>query len=132
MATRVLLLPVGDEVYAVDLAALRSVVGDPEVFVIPTAPPAILGALNLRGEIVPLLDTARTLGIGTLGPVGFAAVVDHAHGTVALAAEGRPETAQLGEAVAAGHLHGTVGSFAVGSVVVTLIDPGALLVPATA
>src|SRR5437870_4557622 len=36
---RVLLLPVGDEVYAVDLAALRSVVGDPEVFVIPTAPP---------------------------------------------------------------------------------------------
>jgi len=40
---RVLLLPVGDEVYAVELAALRSVVGDPQVFVIPTAPPAVLG-----------------------------------------------------------------------------------------
>ena len=129
---RVLLLPLGDEVYAVELAALRSVVGNPQVFVIPTAPPQVLGALNLRGEIVALLDTARALGVGTLGAVGFAAVVDHPHGTVALAAEGRPQTALLGEQVAAGHLPGTVGSFAVGSTVVTLIDPGALLVPAAA
>ena len=129
---RVLLLPVGDEVYAVELAALRSVVGEPQVFVIPTAPPAILGALNLRGEIVALLDTARALGVGTLGTLGFAAVVDHAYGVVALAAEGRPETALLGQQVAAGHMPGTVGSFAVGSAVVTLIDPGALLAPAAA
>jgi hypothetical protein len=129
---RVLLLPIEREVYAIELAALRSVVGDPQVFVIPTAPPGIIGALNLRGEIVALLDTARVLGVGTLGAVGFAAVVDHPHGTVALAAEGRPETALLGQPVAAGHLPGTVGSFAVGTAVVTLLDPGALLVPATA
>lgn len=129
---RVLLLPIGDEVYAVELAALRSVVGDPQVFVIPTAPPGILGALNLRGEIVALLDTARALGVGTLGSLGFAAVVDHPYGTVALAAEGRPETALLGQQVAGGHLAGAVGSFAVGSAVVTLLDPGALLVPVAA
>ena len=129
---RVLLLPIEREVYAIELAALRSVVGDPQVFVIPTAPPEIIGALNLRGEIVALLDTARALGVGTLGAVGFAAVVDHPYGTVALAAEGRPETALLGQPVAAGHLPGTVGSFAVGTAVVTLLDPGALLVPATA
>ena len=129
---RVLLLPIEREVYAIDLAALRSVVGDPQVFVIPTAPPEVIGALNLRGEIVALLDTARALGVGTLGTVGFAAVVDHPYGTVALAAEGRPETALLGQPVAAGHLPGTVGSFAVGTAVVTLLDPGVLLVPATA
>jgi hypothetical protein len=129
---RVLLLPIGPEVYALDLAALRSVVGDPQVFVIPTAPAAILGALNLRGEIVAVLDTARVLGVGTLGPVGFVAVVDHPYGTVALAAEGRPETAVLGAPVAAGDLPGTVGSFAAGPAVVTLIDTGALLTPAAA
>ena len=129
---RVLLLPIEREIYAIELAALRSVVGDPQVFVIPTAPPEIIGALNLRGEIVALLDTARTLGVGTLGAVGFAAVVDHPYGTVALAAEGRPQTALLGQPVAAGLLPGTVGSFAVGTAVVTLLDPGALLVPATA
>ena len=129
---RVLLLPVGDEVYAVELAVLRSVVGDPQVFAIPTAPPGILGALNLRGEIVALLDTARTLGVGTLGALGFAAVVDHPYGAVALAAEGRPETAVLDRQVATGDMPGTVGSFAVGSRVVTLIDTGVLLVPAAA
>ena len=129
---RVLLLPIGHEVYAVDLAALRSVVGDPQLFVIPTAPPGVLGALNLRGEIVALLDTARVLGVGTLGAVGFAAVVDHPYGAVALAAEGRPETAVLGDRVAAGDLPGMVGSFAVGSAVVTLIDTGVLLAPAAA
>jgi chemotaxis signal transduction protein len=129
---RVLLLPIGGEVFAIELAALRSVVGDPQLFVIPTAPPEILGALNLRGEIVALLDTAKILGIGTVAAVGFAAVVDHPHGTVALAAEGRPETALLGQQVAAGHLPGTVGSFAVGTAVVTLIDSGALLVPVAA
>ena len=129
---RVLLLPIEREVYAIELAALRSVVGDPQVFVIPTAPPEVIGALNLRGEIVALLDTARALGVGTLGAVGFAAVVDHPYGTVALAAEGRPETALLGQPVAAGHLPGTLGSFAVGTAVVTLLDPGALLVPVTA
>ena len=129
---RVLLLPIGREVYALDLAALRSVVGDPQVFVIPTAPAAILGALNLRGEIVAVLDTARVLGVGTLGPVGFVAVVDHPYGTVALAAEGRPETALLGQQVAPGHRPGMVGSFAVGSAVVTLVDPGELIVPAAA
>lgn len=129
---RVLLLPVGDEIYAVELTALRSVVGDPQLFVIPTAPSGILGAMNLRGEIVALLDTARTLGVGTLGSVGFAAVVDHPYGTVALAAEGRPQTALLGPQVAAGHLPGTVGSFAVGSAVVTLVDPGLLIVPVAA
>ncbi|MDQ1565467.1 MAG: purine-binding chemotaxis protein CheW [Actinomycetota bacterium] len=127
---RVLLLPVGDETYAVELTALRSVVGDPQVFLIPTAPPAVLGALNLRGEIVVLLDTARILGVGTLGALGFAAVVDHPYGTVALAGEGRPQTALLGQPVAAGDLHGAVGSFAVGSAVVTLVDPAVLVVPA--
>ena len=129
---RALLLPVGGEVYAVALAALRSVVGDPQVLAIPTAPPDILGALNLRGEIVAVLDTARVLGIGTLGSVGFAAVVDHPYGLVALAAEGRPETAILGDQVAAGDLPGTVGSFAVGTTVVTLVDTGVLLTPAAA
>jgi hypothetical protein len=129
---RVLLLPLGDEVYALELAALRSVVGEPQLFEIPMAPPHILGALNLRGEIVALLDTARALGVGTLGALGFAAVVDHPHGTVALGGEGRPETALLGQQVAPGHLPGTLGSFAVGSTVVTLIDPGALLAPAAA
>jgi chemotaxis signal transduction protein len=129
---RALLLPVADELYAVELALLRTVVGDPQLFTIPTAPPSVAGVLNLRGEIVAVLDTAHLLGIGRLATIGFAAVVDHPHGAVALAAEGQPRTVMLGEQVAAGDLPGTVGCFTAGQAIATLIDIHTLLVPAAA
>jgi purine-binding chemotaxis protein CheW len=118
--------------YAVELSALRAVVGEPRIFPIPTAPRGVLGAMNLRGEIVAVLDTAALLGVGRLGVVAFAAVVDHSLGAIALAAEGRPVTAQLGKQVAPPDLPGTVGTFAVESGVATLLDINALLIPAAA
>lgn len=129
---RALLLPVGDELYALELSVLQAVVGDPPMFSIPTAPRGVLGAMNVRGEIVAVLDTAALLGLGSLDSVGFAAVVDHPLGAVALAAQGRPITAQLGDQVAPADLAGTLGSFAVDSAVATLIDIQALLIPAAA
>jgi purine-binding chemotaxis protein CheW len=129
---RALLLPVADEVYAVELNALRAVVGDPRIFTIPTAPRGVLGAMNLRGEIVAVLDTAALLGIGRLEAVAFAAVIDHPLGAIALAAEGRPVTAHLGDQVAPAHLTGTLGTFAVDTGVATLLDVNALLIPAAA
>ena len=129
---RALLLPVADELYAIELSDLHAVVGDPRVFPIPTAPPGVLGTINLRGEIVAVLDTAALLGIGRLSVVSFAAVIDHPFGAVALAAEGRPVTTQLGDKVAPADLAGTAGSYAVGSGVATLLDINALLVPSAA
>jgi purine-binding chemotaxis protein CheW len=123
---------VADETYAVELNALRAVVGEPRIFPIPTAPRGVLGAMNLRGEIVAVLDTAALLGLGRLESVGFAAVIDHPLGAVALAAQGRPVTAQLGNQVAPADLPGTLGSFAVDSGVATLLDIHALLIPAAA
>jgi chemotaxis signal transduction protein len=111
---------------------LQTVVGEPRVFPIPTAPRGVLGAMNIRGEIVALLDTAELLGLGRLESVGFAAVVDHPLGVVALAAQGRPVTVQLGHQVAPADLAGTAGSFAVDGSVATLLDIHALLVPAAA
>jgi purine-binding chemotaxis protein CheW len=129
---RALLLPVGDELYAVELGALHAVVGDPTVFPIPTAPRGVLGAINLRGEIVAVLDTAALLGLGRLDSVDFVAVIDHPAGAVALAAQGRPVTVQLGDQVAPADLAGTLGSFAADSGVATLLDIHALLAPAAA
>ncbi len=129
---RALLLPVADELYAIELSHLHAVVGDPRVFAIPTAPRGVLGAINLRGEIVAVLDTAELLGLGRITTVAFAAVIDHPFGAVALAAEGRPVTTQLGEKVAPADLAGTSGTYAVPSGVATLLDITALLVPVAA
>ena len=129
---RALLLPIADELYALELSQLHAVVSDPQIFPIPTAPAGVLGAMNLRGEVVAVLDTAALLGIGKLAAVDFVAVVDHPLGAVALAAQGRPVTSQLGNQVAPADLAGTSGSFAVDSSVATLLDIHALLRPAAA
>ena len=42
-----------------------------------TAPPMVLGLFNLRGEIVPLLDTAALLGVGRTEQVAFAVGAAH-------------------------------------------------------
>jgi purine-binding chemotaxis protein CheW len=118
--------------YAVELSALRAVVGEPRIFPIPTAPRGVLGAMNLRGEIVAVLDTAALLGLGRIELAAFAAIIDHPLGAIALAAHGRPVTAQLGQRVAPADLVGTLGTFAVDSGVATLLDVNALLIPAAA
>ncbi len=127
---RALLLPVADELCAIELTALQSVVGEPRVFPIPTAPRPVLGALNVRGEIVAVLDTADLLGLGRTESASFAAVVDHPLGAVALAAHGRPVTVQLGRQVAPAELSGTQGTYAVDGSIATLLDIRALLSPA--
>ena len=52
------LLPVGDELYAVPMESVREVVADPPITTLATAPPLVFGLFNLRGQIVPLFDTA--------------------------------------------------------------------------
>ena len=46
----------GEREYAVDILAVREIRGWTEVTAIPNAPPAVLGVVNLRGTIVPILD----------------------------------------------------------------------------
>ena len=74
---RALLLPVGNDLYAVDMAVAREVVASPEIQPLPTAPATVVGVFNLRGEIVPVFDTAMLLGLGRgEGGRGFAVVAE--------------------------------------------------------
>ncbi|HWT21988.1 MAG TPA: chemotaxis protein CheW, partial [Solirubrobacteraceae bacterium] len=71
-----LVLPVGADRYALELADVREVVRGPAITPLPGAPAAVLGALNLRGAVIPVLDTAALLGTGRLGGAPFAAVAE--------------------------------------------------------
>jgi purine-binding chemotaxis protein CheW len=127
---RALLLPVGAEWYAVELATVREVLRRPEITPLPGAPPTVLGVLNVRGEVVPALDTAAVLGLGALASSPFVAVLDTAAGPGALGAAGEPRTAILEQP--AGEPEGpcAAGRFAVGELVVTLLDVEALVAAA--
>jgi purine-binding chemotaxis protein CheW len=46
----------GQEVYGVDILRVKEIRGWTPVTRIPQSPPAVLGVLNLRGAIVPIVD----------------------------------------------------------------------------
>jgi purine-binding chemotaxis protein CheW len=54
---------VGDEEYVVDLKRVREVVPPLPVRPVPRAPEAIEGVVDLRGEVIPLVDVRRRFGL---------------------------------------------------------------------
>ena len=53
---QVLTLLLGDETYGVDILRVQEIRGWTPVTRIPYAPPHVLGVLNLRGSIIPIVD----------------------------------------------------------------------------
>lgn len=54
---------VGDEDYAIDISCTREIQGWTAPFTLPSATDFNLGVINLRGDVVPLLDLAVRLGL---------------------------------------------------------------------
>ncbi|MCF4123146.1 chemotaxis protein CheW [Antribacter sp. KLBMP9083] len=125
----VLLLPVGADLYALPVDWACEVVTAPTLTPLATAPPVVIGLFNLRGQIVPLLDTAGLLGLGRVEATAFAVVVTGAHGLAALATTGFPRRQMLDVPTGPSDLPGTTGLYQVGQQVAALLDPPALLSP---
>lgn len=125
--TQALLLPVGPDLYALPIGWAREVVASPTVTPLVTAPPVVLGLFNLRGQIVPLLDTAALLGTGSVHSASFSVVVDSNRGLAGLATTGLPQRGVLEDPTGPSELVGTAGMYRVGQQVATLLDPAALL-----
>jgi purine-binding chemotaxis protein CheW len=57
-----LFLVLGEERYGVDVSAVLGVEAMPELTPIPGAPPPWIGVVNIRGTLVPVLDTHSYMG----------------------------------------------------------------------
>ncbi len=66
--SQVLVLRVGDGEYAVPIEAVVEVHWMVELTAMPDAPPWLLGMLNLRGLVVPVVDLRLRLGLPTRSP----------------------------------------------------------------
>jgi chemotaxis signal transduction protein len=86
-----------------------------------------LGLFNLRGDVVPLFDTAALADAGSLAKWTHAVVVETAAGIAALAAGGVPETLVLDEPVAPSESPWIEATYAIGRSLIPLLDTGALL-----
>lgn len=53
----------GDEEYAVPLLSVKEVIAIPEITPVPHTPPYFLGIMNLRGQVISVMDLRLKLGI---------------------------------------------------------------------
>lgn len=64
MTSQFLTFALGEHAYAIPLARVREVVGCRTVVRVPNSGASIRGLMNLRGNVVPVIDFARRLGTG--------------------------------------------------------------------
>jgi len=121
------LLPVGTDIYAVPMDWVKEVVAAPPPTRLVTAPLLVLGLFNLRGQIVPLLDTAMLLGLTCHEPATFALVLQSRDGLVGLVANAFPHRGVLGPSIGSSELPGTSGTYLWQGQVAVLLDPDVLL-----
>lgn len=126
---RVLLLPVRDDWYAVALAAVLEVVEPERLTSLPTAPATVLGVLNVRGTVVPVLDTGRLLGLDAIADPAAVAVVQTARGPAGLAASASPVADRLGDDLGPSGLDAGVRRRRSAEGVATLLDIDRLCAP---
>jgi purine-binding chemotaxis protein CheW len=131
VTTEAVVFRIGEDLYAVAANTVREVVSDPHPTRLPTAPPVFLGVFNLRGEVVPIFDTAALLGIGTLTDTSTAIVLNTAAGPAGLVVSELPKVALLEGAIGPSELRGTLGVYEVDHGVAVLVDIEALLLPQT-
>lgn len=102
---RALLIPVGRDWYAVELRTIREVLEPRRITRLPDTPVEVLGLVNMRGEVVPVLDTGLLLGLDPVGREPAAIVVaSTGRGPAGLAASAVPVADQLGEDLGASTL----------------------------
>lgn len=59
---------VGGQDFCVDIMAVREIRGWTPATVLPHAPSYILGVINLRGAVVPIVDLAARMGLESIRP----------------------------------------------------------------
>jgi purine-binding chemotaxis protein CheW len=66
IARRWLAFSLGSEDYALDISMIREILKPREITEIPRVPEFLLGIISLRGNIVPIFDLKRRLGLGVV------------------------------------------------------------------
>ena len=56
----------GEEEYGLEILKVREIIGLQPITRVPRMPASMLGVINLRGAVIPVVDLRRTFGIGSV------------------------------------------------------------------
>ena len=72
---RICLFNIGDDAYAIPVELLIEIIIPQKIFPVPTTPSHVLGVINLRGNIVPIVDIRPALSLPLRTTPGQLAIV---------------------------------------------------------
>jgi purine-binding chemotaxis protein CheW len=84
---RLLLFRCGGQVLAVEAGVVREIIAATEPTRIPGTPAAVLGLVNVRGTLVPVVDAAAAVGLTARNGTPTLVLVERNNRPVALAVE---------------------------------------------
>ncbi len=74
---RVCLFSMGEDLFAIPVDMLTEIIISQKIFPVPTTPSHVLGVINLRGNIVPIVDIRSTLSLPLQSTPVQIAVIKH-------------------------------------------------------
>jgi purine-binding chemotaxis protein CheW len=74
---RVCLFSIGEDTYAIPVEALTEIIIPQKIFPVPTTPGHVLGVINLRGNIIPIVDIRPVLALPQRNASGQIAILKH-------------------------------------------------------
>jgi chemotaxis signal transduction protein len=75
--TRICLFSIGEDTYAIPVELLLEIIIPQKIFPVPTTPSHVLGIMNLRGSIVPIVDIRPALSLPQQETRGQIAILKH-------------------------------------------------------
>lgn len=86
-----------DETYAIDVLQVQEVLKVPEITPVPGVPDYILGIINLRGDVVTVIDARRRLGLPVRAPddASRIVIIDVDHQNVGILVDSVAEVVQI-------------------------------------
>lgn len=96
---KVLVYRMGNQEFCIDIMRVREIRGWSQATPLPHAPSYVLGVVNLRGTVLPIIDFARLLGFAPLEPTSRSAiiVIEYAGVLFGLLVDGVSEVLDLNE-----------------------------------
>jgi purine-binding chemotaxis protein CheW len=89
--SRICLISLGGELFAIDLRHVREVFELESVTPVPGMPASLVGVANLRGTVVPLTDLRPALGVPASAAPKYVVVVRHGAQQVGILIDDVPE-----------------------------------------
>jgi len=93
---RVCLFNIGEDLYAIPVEQLTEIIIPQKIFPVPTTPPLVLGIINLRGNIIPIIDIRQMLSSSEqASSIGYIAVVKYGMMTIGFVVDSVTEVASV-------------------------------------